>query len=218
MRFDIVTIFPQLFDSYLEESLIQKGRERGNIEINIHDLRKWTEDKHKTVDDKPFGGENGMVMKAEPFYRAVEEIKEEEGSKVILFSPRGKKFTQRKATQLSYHKQVIMLCGRYEGVDERVAKFVADETISIGSYVLMGGELPAMVVMETVSRLVPGVVGKDSFLKEKVKEDGFFEHPQYTRPEKLTIKGKERSVPKALLSGDHKKIKEWRKKKGKIIK
>ncbi len=221
MRFDIITIFPHLFGSYLKESLIRKAGERGDIEINIHDLRNWTEDKHKTVDDKPFGGESGMVMKAQPFYRAVEDIKKEAGcvkSKVVLFTPRGKRFTQKKATEFANLEQIIMLCGRYEGVDERVARFIADETLSIGNYVLMGGELPAMVVLETVSRLVPGVVGKENFLKEKIREDGFFEYPQYTRPETIFIGEKKRSVPKVLLSGDHEKIKEWRQKKGKLIK
>ncbi len=216
MRFDIVTIFPSLFDSFLKESLIGKAISKKQIEVNVHDLRKWTEDNHKTVDEKPFGGGSGMVMKIEPIYKAVKEIKKE--GKVILFTPRGKKFNQKKAHELSKCNQIIMICGRYEGVDERVAKYIADEEISLGDYVLMGGEIPAMIVTEVVSRLVPGVIGKDTFLKERKREEGFLEYPQYTRPESFLIDGKERRVPKVLLSGDHKKIEEWKSKKGKIIK
>jgi tRNA (guanine37-N1)-methyltransferase len=217
MKFDIITIFPALFEPFLKESLIEKAVSKKHIEVNVHDLRKWTEDVHKTVDEKPFGGGSGMVMKVEPIYRAVSEIKKE-NSKVILFTPRGKKFNQKKATDFSYYNQLIMICGRYEGVDERVAKHIADEEISLGDYVLMGGELPAMIVTEVVSRLVPGVVGKDNFLKERKKSDGFLEYPQYTRPESFLIDGKKRNVPKVLLSGNHKKIEEWKNKKGKIIK
>jgi tRNA (guanine37-N1)-methyltransferase len=215
MQFDIITIFPSLFDSFLKESLIEKAILKKHIQINVHDLRKWTEDSHKTVDEKPFGGGSGMVMKIEPIYKAVKELKK--GGKVILFTPRGKKFNQKKAHDLSKCSQLVMICGRYEGVDERVAKHIADEEISLGDYVLMGGELPAMIVTEVVSRLVPGVIGKDSFLKERKKEEGFLEYPQYTRPESFLIDSKERKVPKVLLSGDHKKIEEWKSKKGKII-
>lgn len=216
MKFDIVTIFPSLFDSFLKESLIGKAISKKQIEVNVHDLRKWTEDNHKTVDEKPFGGGSGMVMKIEPIYKAVKEIKKE--GKVILFTPRGKKFNQKKAHELSKWNQIIMICGRYEGVDERVAKYIADEEISLGDYVLMGGEIPAMIVTEVVSRLVPGVIGKDTFLKERKRAEGFLEYPQYTRPESFLIDGRERKVPKVLLSGDHKKIEEWKSKKGKIIK
>lgn len=219
MQFDIVTIFPSLFDSYLGESLIKKGCEKKKIKVNVHNLREWTKDRHKTVDDKPFGGESGMVMKAEPFYKAVKDIKLSGAkTKTILFTPRGKIFNQKKASYFASYDQIIMLCGRYEGVDERVAKFIADETVSVGKYVLMGGEIPAMAVVESVSRLVPGVIGKENFLKEKVREGGFFEYPQYTRPEVLEIDGKKRKVPKTLLSGNHKEIKAWRNKKGKEVK
>ncbi len=217
MQFDIITIFPGLFDSYLKESLIRRACEKGSIKINVHDLRSWTGDVHRTVDDTPFGGGNGMVMKAEPISRAVSELKKEK-SKTILFTPRGKRFSQKKADNFTKYNQIIMICGRYEGVDERVAKYIADEEISIGSYVLMGGELPAVVVLETVSRLIPGVVGKESFLKERKKGAGFIEYPQYTKPESVVIEGKKRKVPEVLLSGNHKKIEEWRNKKGKIIK
>lgn len=217
MQFDILTIFPSIFESFLKESLVKKAIQKKHITVKIHDLRKWASDNHKTVDEKPFGGGNGMVMKVEPIYRAVSEIKKK-NSRVILFTPRGRKFNQKKAATFYNYNQLIMICGRYEGVDERVAKYVADEEVSLGDYVLMGGELPAMVVLETVSRLVPGVIGKDSFLKERQKVTGFLELPQYTRPESFLIDGKKRSVPKVLLSGNHKKIEEWKSKKGKIIK
>jgi tRNA (guanine37-N1)-methyltransferase len=216
MKFDIITIFPSLFDSFLKESLIEKAICKKHIQVNVHDLRNWTEDKHQTVDEKPFGGGSGMVMKVEPIYKAVKELKKE--GRVILFTPRGRKFNQKKAYEFAQYNQVVMICGRYEGVDERVAKHIADEEVSLGDYVLMGGELPAMIVTEVVSRLVPKVVGKDNFLKERKKPEGFLEYPQYTRPETFLINGKERKVPKILLSGDHKKIEEWKSKKGKIIK
>ncbi len=219
MRFDIITIFPGVFNSYLKESLVKKASEKKKIEVKIHDLRKWADDVHKTVDDTPFGGGGGMVMKAEPIHKAVSSLKGKgDKTRVVLFTPRGRRFNQRRATKLTEYNQVIMICGRYEGVDERVAKYIADEELSIGSYVLMGGELPAMVVLETVSRLVPGVVGKESFLQERKRGECFLECPQYTRPENITINGKKRSVPSVLLSGDHRKIAEWRDKKGKIIK
>ncbi len=221
MRFDIITIFPSLFTPFLRESLVKRALEDGLITVNIHDLRKWTADPHKTVDDKPFGGGSGMVMKAEPIYKAVIDIKKdsgEKGTKVILFTPRGKKFNQKKAADFSEYQQIIMICGRYEGVDERVAKYIADEKISIGNYVLMGGELPAMIVTETVSRLVPGVVGKKEFLEERKRKEGFVEYPQYTKPESITIDGVRRKVPKILLSGNHGEIKKWKDKEGKIVK
>jgi len=220
-KFDIITIFPNIFSSYLEESLLKRATEKNIISVNFHDLRKWAKDKHSTVDDKPFGGGLGMVMKPQPIKDAVFDLKKEskkEKTRVILFSPRGKKFNQKKASDLAKYDRIIMICGRYEGVDERVAKYIADEEISVGSYVLMGGELPAMIVMETVSRLIPGVVGKENFLKERRKDDGFLEYPQYTRPEEVDIDRKKRGVPKVLLSGNHKEVKEWREKKGKKIK
>ncbi len=221
MHFDIITIFPSIFDSYLKETLIKKAIDKNKISVAIHDLRKWTVDVHRTVDDDPFGGGSGMIMKVEPIYKAVKELKIKKRGKntrVILFTPRGKKFNQKKATELTEYSHVIIVCGRYEGVDERVAKHIADENISIGNYVLMGGELPAMVLIETVSRLIPGVIGKESFLKERKKENSFIEYPQYTRPEKIKINGKERVVPQVLTSGNHKKIEKWRAKKGKLIK
>lgn len=222
MKFDIITIFPELFSSYLKESLIARAQKKKLIKINVNNLRKWTIDKHKTVDDKPFGGGLGMVMKLEPIYKAVQSLKKKNKSKkqkVILFTPRGKKFNQKTAYQLSKMDQLILICGRYEGVDERVAKKIADMELSIGDYVLMGGEIPAMIVIETVSRLVPGVVGKEDFLKERItKNKGFIEYPQYTRPEVFEPKkGSKWKTPKVLLSGDHKEIEKWRKKQGKMI-
>lgn len=230
MRFDIITIFPDIFDSFLKESIIKRALKKSLIEINIHNLRDFTEDSHKTVDDKPFGGGIGMVMKVEPVFKAVKKIKRtkrlsSKKRRVILFTPRGKKFNQKLAFTLSQLSQLILICGRYEGIDERVIKYIADENISIGNFVLMGGEVAAMAVIEAVSRLIPGVLGKPQFLKERVtKEKGFVEYPQYTRPPKFYPKGKFRRtrpevwrVPKVLLSGHHKKIEEWRKKHSKII-
>ncbi|OHA64058.1 MAG: tRNA (guanosine(37)-N1)-methyltransferase TrmD [Candidatus Wildermuthbacteria bacterium RIFCSPLOWO2_01_FULL_48_29] len=225
MKFDIITIFPQIFDSYFAESLLKRAQEKKLLEIRVHNLRDWTEDSHKTVDDSPFGGGLGMVLKIEPIYRAVTALKSKINTKhkilntkTILFTPRGKKFTQKKAHEYAKLDQLIMICGRYEGVDERVGKYIADEQISIGDYDLMGGELPAMVVVETVSRLIPGVIGKEEFLKEHVKDGGFVEYPQYTRPEVyIDAQGKRRVVPRVLLSGDHSKIEEWRRRHGKLI-
>jgi len=229
MQFDIITIFPKIFDSYLKESFIKKAQENGLIKIRIHNLRDFTTDKHKTVDDRPYGGGLGMVLKVEPIFKTIETIKRKnrktKKQKVILFTPRGKKFNQRMAYKLSKLDRIITICGRYEGVDERVAKYIADMELSIGDYDLMGGELPAMVVIETIARLIPGVLGKPELLKERItKEKGFIEYPQYTRPPKFYPKGKFRrarpevwKVPKVLLSGHHKKIEEWRKKHQKVI-
>ena len=226
MKFDIITIFPQIFDSYFAESLLKRAQEKKLLEIRVHNLRDWTEDSHKTVDDSPFGGGLGMVLKIEPIYRAVTALKSKINTKhkilntkTILFTPRGKKFTQKKAHEYAKLDQLIMICGRYEGVDERVGKYIANEQISIGDYDLMGGELPAMVAIETISRLVPGVLGKPQLLKERItKSGGFLEYAQYTRPEVFCpIKAKYWRVPKVLISGDHKKIEEWKKKHGKAI-
>jgi tRNA (guanine37-N1)-methyltransferase len=219
LTFDVLTIFPKIFDSYLKESLIARAQKKKLIKIKVHNLRKWTTDRHQTVDDRPFGGGLGMVLKVEPIYKAVRAIKGKKKAKVILFTPRGKKFNQKMAYQFSKLNKLIMICGRYEGVDERVAKHIADLELSIGDYDLMGGELPAMVVMETVARLIPGILGKEQLLKERItKEKGFVEYPQYTRPEVFSPKKKVKwRVPKVLLSGNHKKIAEWRRKYQKVI-
>jgi len=173
MIFDIITIFPDIFKSFLKESLIARAQKKNLIKINIHNLRKWTSDVHQTVDARPYGGGLGMVIKVEPIFKAIKEIKQikrldVKKRKVILFTPRGKKFNQKMAGQFSKFDQLILICGRYEGVDERVAKYIADLELSIGDYDLMGGELPAMLLIETVSRLVPGVLGKPQLLKERV--------------------------------------------------
>ncbi len=224
MIFDVITIFPRIFESFLKESFIARAQKKKLIKINIHDLRRWVTGKHKFVDDRPFGGGLGMVLKIEPIYKAVKEIKEKsktkkQNSKTIIFTPRGKKFNQKIAYNLSKLNQIIMICGRYEGVDERVAKKIADMELSIGDYDLMGGDLPAQVVMETVTRLIPGVLGKPELLKERItKEKGFIEYPQYTRPEVFEPRrGVKWKVPKVLISGHHKKIEDWRKKHGKAI-
>ena len=215
MRFDIITIFPNFFDSFLNEAIFSRALKKGVFQVKIHNLRKWTNDRHQTVDDKPFGGGVGMVLKVEPIYKAIKSIRLKSKSKVILFSPRGKKFNQETAKKWVKTNQLIFICGRYEGVDERVAMHIADEIVSVGDFVLSGGEVPAMIVMETVSRLIPGVIGKQESSEK-------FDHAQYTRPEVLKIKegGKVRklAVPKVLLSGDHKKIKEWREKHSKLTK
>jgi len=211
VQFDIITIFPETLDSYFQESILKRAQKKKLIKIKVHDLRKYAKDKHKTVDDRPYGGGPGMIFKADIVNKAVEKIARK-GSRVILFSAKGKKFNQKKAEKLRKYKQIVLICGRYEGVDERVAKFVADEELSIGDYVLTGGEIPAMVVIDTVSRLIPGVIRKES-LKEESFSGESLEYPQYTRPEVVEINGKKRRVPKVLLSGNHKKIEEWKKKK-----
>lgn len=229
--FDVVTIFPEIFSSYLGESLIARAQKKKLIKINVHNLRKWTNDRHKTVDDRPYGGGLGMVLRVEPIYKAVAALKfkarnpkseTNSKSKIILFTPRGEKFTQKMAHKLSKLDQIIFICGRYEGVDERVAEKIADMEISIGDYDLMGGELPAMVAIETISRLIPGVLGKPQLLKERIsKTGGFLEYAQYTRPEVFEVRkvNKVQSwrVPKILLSGRHKEIEEWKKSHSKII-
>lgn len=229
--FDIITIFPKIFSSFLEESFIKKAQERGLIRIRLHDLRKFTTDKHRTVDDRPYGGGLGMVLKIEPIVKSLRSLAKfkiqnsklkiaEENSKIILFTPRGRNFNQSWAHRLSKLKRIIMICGRYEGVDERVAKYIADIKLSIGPYDLMGGEIAAMVLIETITRLIPGVIGKPEFLKERIvkSKKGFIEYPQYTRPEVFEPKkGIKWRVPKVLLSGNHQKIQEWREKYKKII-
>ncbi|MDD2731613.1 MAG: tRNA (guanosine(37)-N1)-methyltransferase TrmD [Candidatus Pacebacteria bacterium] len=221
IKFDIITILPETFGSYFSESLIARALKKKIIKIKVHNLRKWAKDKHKTVDDRPFGGGLGMVMKVEPIYRAVKSLKGKSKAKrrIIMFTPRGKKFDQRLAYKLSKFDQLILICGRYEGVDERVAEHIADMELSIGDYVLMGGEIPAMVLIETVSRLIPGVISKEELLKERITKDkGFIEHVQYTRPEVFEPeKGVKWKVPKVLLSGNHKEIEKWRKKYLRVI-
>lgn len=234
MKIDAITIFPNLFSGFLTESLLARAQAKKLLTIEIHDLRKWTTDKHKTVDDRPYGGGVGMVLKIQPIYDAVEFLKPnlkfkiknlKFRSRIILLSAKGKTFTQKDARRLAKCDQLILICGRYEGVDERVAKYVADEEISIGNFVLFGGEVASMVIIEAVSRLIPGVVQKEESIKNESfsdKEAEIKEYPQYTRPEIFRAKlaheggkaGKQKvwKVPDVLLSGDHKRIKEWREK------
>jgi len=224
IQFDIITIFPEIFDSYFKESIIKRAQKRRLIKIKIHNLRDFADDAHKTVDDKPYGGGPGMILKVDIIFKAVKSIIQknrrikDNQRKVILLSAKGKRFEQKTAGQLSKLKQIIFICGRYEGVDERVAKYIADQEISIGDYVLTGGELPAMVITDVVARLVPGVIKKES-LKEESFSFGSKEYPQYTRPEIFKQGKNKRSwkVPKILLSGHHKKINEWQEKHAESI-
>jgi len=210
IKFDIITIFPRIFDSYFSESILKRAQEKRLIKVVAHNLRDFTTDKHHKVDDKPYGGGPGMVFKIEPIYNAVRSILKTSKTRIILFSTRGKKFDAKTAKRLSRYDQLILICGRYEGVDERAAKYIADEEISMGDYVLSGGELPAMILVDAVSRQIPGVLGKLESLEEK---RGSF--PAYTRPEEFRakVKGKREKVwrvPKVLLSGSHKNIEKWR--------
>jgi len=224
MRFDIITIFPNIFEGYFGESIIKRAQEKKLIKINIHNLRDHTKDKHKNVDDNPYGGGAGMVLMAEPICNAVKSIlkktrfKKSE-KKVLLLSPKGNVFNQKKARSFSKLKQIIIICGRYEGVDERIAKYIADEQISIGDYILTGGELPAMIILDAVTRLLSGVIKKESLIEESFSDFKIYhEYPHYTRPESIIINKKKREVPDVLLSGNHKEIKEWHEKHSRIKK
>ena len=227
MKFDIITIFPDIFTSYFSESILKRAQEKGAIKIEVHNLRDYTTDRHKTVDDTPYGGGAGMVLKIEPIYRCVQFLKskvksQKSKARIILFSAKGKKYTEKDAKRLSKYDQLIFICGRYEGVDERVAKHIADEEISIGDFVLTGGEIPAMIALDSITRLLPNVLGNNqSALYESHSEDGYLEHAQYTKPEEFFAKGESASggnkwkVPKILLSGHHGEIENWRKKNSK---
>lgn len=204
LQIDIITIFPEMVMPYLSGSILGRGVKNGVLKLAAHQLRKWTTDKHQKVDDKPFGGGPGMVMQVQPFDKALRALKLKGRTRVILTSAQGKIFTQEDAKRLAKYDRLVFLCGRYEGVDERVAEHLADEELSIGEYVLTGGELAALVMADAVSRHIPGVLGKGESLEEV---HGSF--PQYTRPEVY----KKWKVPAVLLSGDHKKIEEWRKSK-----
>ncbi len=210
MRFDVISIFPEIFRAYINESIIKRAIKKGLIDINIHNLRDYAKNRHKSVDDYPYGGGSGMVMKPEPFFEAVDAIcPDKEKRRVIMLSPSGVNFNQTKAMKLSREKkQLILLCGRYEAIDERVASFLADEEISIGDYVLTGGELPALVIIDAVSRLIPGVLGDEHSVEEESFSWGILDYPHYTRPP--AYRGYE--VPEVLLSGNHKDIQRWRRK------
>lgn len=214
MKIHIITIFPNILNSYLDESIIKRAINNKIVTISTHNLRNWTSDKHQSVDDTPYGGGAGMLLKVEPIYKAVKEVKskniKKSERKIILLSAGGKKWKQETAQKYSKLKEVIFICGRYEGVDERVKEFI-DEEISIGDYVLTGGELAAMVISDSIVRLLPDSLGNNkSAVDESHSNEGVLEYPQYTRPEVFRINNKKHQVPKILLSGDHKKIEDWK--------
>lgn len=209
MRIDILTLFPQMFDGLLDWSIVGRARERHLVDVRLHDIRACTHDKHHVVDDYPYGGGAGMVLKPEPIFEAVEAVKEELGSSsvpTILLSPQGQLFNQEIARQLASYQRFILICGHYEGIDERVAEHLADEEISIGDYLLSGGEVAAIVIVDCVVRLLPGAVGSEISLVEDSHIGGLLEYPQYTRP--AIYRGW--AVPSVLLSGNHGHIARWR--------
>lgn len=209
MRIDVLTLFPQMFEGLLGCGIVGRARERNVVDVVLHDIRAHTHDRHHVVDDYPYGGGAGMVLKPEPIFEAVEAVKQELGSSLVLtvlLSPQGRLFDQRTAWQLAEYRQLILICGHYEGVDERVAEHLADDEISIGDYLLGGGEVAAMVVLDCVVRLLPGAVGSEASLLEESHTDGLLEYPQYTRPTVYRGWG----VPPVLLSGNHSQIARWR--------
>lgn len=207
LRFDVITIFPEMVRALTGESIIKRAQVKKKVAIRVHDLRDYTADKHRKVDDRPFGGGPGMVMTPQPIFDAVKAVRGRRKAKVVLMSPAGKPLTQALAKRLTKAKNLIILCGHYEGVDARVETKLVDETISVGDYVLTGGELPAMVLIDCLTRLVPGVLGRASSLHNESFEGGLLEYPQYTRP--ANFRGTK--VPNVLLSGNHKDIETWRK-------
>jgi tRNA (guanine37-N1)-methyltransferase len=210
MKFDVVTIFPSMIEAGLGEGVVSRGVERGLLDVAVHDLRRWTTDRHRTVDDVPYGGGPGMVMKVEPLMRAVDEVRATRGEPdaVVLLSPQGQVFTQAKAERFASLGHIALLCGRYEGMDERVREMVATEEISIGDYVLSGGELAALVIVDAVSRLVPGVVGDEQSVAQDSFARGLLDYPHYTRPAEVAG----HRVPDVLLSGHHADVRRWRRK------
>ena len=208
MLIDIITIFPDIFRPYFDESILKIAQNKNKLKIRLRDVRDYTLDAHRKVDDRPFGGGPGMVMAPEPIFRAVEKIRRGKTAKIILLSPQGKTLNQKLAQKLSHCRHLILICGRYEGVDERVCKHLADEEISIGDYILTGGELAAMVLADAVTRLIPGVLGDEDSARFESYSENLLEYPQYTRP--ADFRGMR--VPRILLSGNHKKIEEWRSK------
>ncbi|MEI6609514.1 MAG: tRNA (guanosine(37)-N1)-methyltransferase TrmD [Deltaproteobacteria bacterium] len=209
MRFDVLSIFPEMLVSPLSFSLLKKAQEKGLLIVNLHDIRNWAEDKHKMTDDAPYGGGCGMVMKVEPVEKALMAVKSSmENSLVVLMTPQGETFNQKIAAELAGQEQVIIICGRYEGVDERIREHLVDREISIGDYILTGGELSALVVIDAVSRLVPGVLGNEESILSESFSCGLLEYPQYTRPAEY----KGWKVPDVLASGNHAEIELWKKK------
>jgi len=216
MQFDVFTILPEVFSAYLDTSILKKARARGLIDIRVHNIRKFTTDKHHTTDDTPYGGGGGMVMKPEPIFKAVESVVGQNNDQtspepdsnipIILLSPQGRVFNQTIAEELSQHKHIALLCGRYEGIDERIREHLITDQISIGDYVLTGGELPAMILIDAVSRLIPGVLGDPTGAEDDSHSMGLLEYPHYTKPSEF----RGWKVPDVLLSGDHARIDKWR--------
>lgn len=210
LRIDVITIFPELFAGFLETSILGSARREGRVAVHVHDLRDWARDRHRTVDDVPYGGGPGMVMKPEPLVEAIEAVAGERSAgrrgRVILLSPQGVRLEQERVAELARETQLVLVCGRYEGVDQRVIDLAVDEEISIGDYVLCGGEVPAMAVIEAVTRLLPGVLGNPQSVETESFQDGRLEGPQYTRP--AEYRGS--AVPEVLRSGDHGEIERWR--------
>lgn len=205
MKIDVLTLFPEMFKGPLDVSMVQRAREAGQLELRITDLRDYTHDRHKTVDDRPFGGGPGMVLKCEPIFEAVENLANEK-TRVILMTPGGRSFNQALARELSQQEHMLFICGSYEGVDERVHEALVDDEISIGDYVLTNGGLPAMVVIEAVTRLLPGVLGDEQSACDESFSHGLLEYPHYTRPAEF----RGMKVPEILLSGHHAEIEKWR--------
>ena len=205
MKIDVLTLFPAMFAGPLDESIIKRARKKGLLDLKVHDLRDWTHDRHKTVDDRPFGGGPGMLMKPEPIFEAVESLRREK-TKVILLSPGGRKFDQQIARELAEQKDLLLVTGHYEGFDERVRLALADDELSIGDYVLTNGALPAMVVIDAVTRLMPGVLGDDESSRDESFSHGLLEYPQYTRPAEF----RGMKAPDVLVSGNHAEIEKWR--------
>jgi tRNA (guanine37-N1)-methyltransferase len=213
MQFEVFTLLPEVFPPYLESSILQRARQRGLIDIRVHNIRDYTHDKHHTTDDTPYGGGGGMVMKPEPVFEAVESVlglvpghAQPPAIPVILLDPQGRVFSQRVAEELARHERIALLCGRYEGVDERIREHLVTDEISIGDYVLTGGELPALILIDAVSRLIPGVLGDPTGAEDDSHSMGLLEYPHYTKPSEY----RGWKVPDVLLSGDHAKIEKWR--------
>jgi len=211
MKIDVLTLFPAMFAGPLDESIIMRARKAGLLELKIHNLRDWTHDRHKTVDDRPFGGGPGMLLKPEPIFEAVESVRRAE-TKVVLLSPSGRKFDQAIARELAAEKDLLLITGHYEGFDERVREALADDELSIGDYVLTNGALPAMVVIDAVTRLLPGVLGDDASARDESFSHGLLEYPQYTRPAEF----RGLRVPDVLVSGNHAEIENWRREQARL--
>jgi tRNA (guanine37-N1)-methyltransferase len=210
MKIDVLTLFPAMFAGPLDESIIQRARTTGLLDLKVHNLRDWTHDRHKTVDDRPFGGGPGMLLKPEPLFEAIENL-QRKGTRVILLSPAGRKFSQAIAHELAGQEHLLLVTGHYEGFDERVREGLADDELSIGDYVLTNGALPAMVVIDAVVRLLPGVLGDDDSSRDESFSQGQLEYPQYTRPAEF----RGMKVPDILVSGHHAEIEKWRREQAK---